>query len=529
MVRALVMRGPRARDCVTCHAMRSLALALGSLVLLAALAAAGAGVDIAGAQQAEDGKPRVYTPRQLDSRPDLRPPEIEVTQRSGRTAPGYMFFSIRVREQGAPDQYGPMIADDRGEVVWFHPRKGTLSSNLHAIDYLGRPALTWWEGDLFPGYGRGDWIVVDSSYRQIARIEAANGQQADFHDVRFTDRSVIVMSFVTVNRDLSAVGGAPNTNVLDNVVQEIDLATGEVLFQWSALDHVAFAESSRVPPAKAGKPYDFFHMNSLDIDADGNLLISARRPNAVYKVDRTTGAVIWRLGGRCSPFEMGPGVELDLRLDGRCSSFEMGPGTPFIAQHDARRSADGSITIFDNGQKSKGYAQSRGIALTLDPVQGEARLHRAYPNPVHKVSRTQGNFQPLPNGHFLAGWGDQPNYTEFDRGGSAIYNAQLPSGVNSYRVYRMPWSGRPAERPAIAVRALSPGSARVYASWNGATGVSRWQVLAGARRGSLEPVRSAPKRGFETAVEVPGGARYFQVRAKSPRGRTLGASRIARP
>jgi hypothetical protein len=510
--------------------MRSLATVLGSFVLLLALPAIRTDAGVSAAQPgAKDAKESVYSPRRFASRPDLRPPKIDVTQRSRRTAPGYFFFSVRVRARGTPDQYGPMITDERGEVIWFNPREVTFSSNLHAIDYMGRPALTWWEGRVFPGYGRGDWIVVDRSYEQIAQIKGGNGQQTDFHDVRFTDRTVLVMNFVTVNRDLSAFGGAPNTNVLDNVVQEIDLKTGKVLFQWSALDHVVFGESSRRPPTEPGKPYDFFHINSFDIDKDGHLLIGARRTNSVFKVHRKTGAVIWRLGGRCNSLESAPSTEfIDLRLAGRCSTFEMGPGTEFIAQHDARRNADGSITIFDNGLRSKGYRRSRGISLRLDMNNREATLLRTYQNPVAKVSRTQGNLQPLSNGHILAGWGDQPNYTEFDRQGRPIYNAALPKGVNSYRVYKLRWSGRAAEQPAIAVRERSQGGLRVYASRNGATDVARWQVLAGPRRGNLELVATERARGFETGIDIETGARYFQVRAKSQRGRTLGTSKIAR-
>lgn len=509
--------------------MRPLAVVLGSLVLLLALPGFRPDAGVAAAQASGEGagKP-VYDPRRFATRPDLRPPVINVRQRSARTRPGHFFFSVRVRERGAPDQYGPMIADERGEVIWFNPRQIVHSSNLHAVDYMGRPALAWWEGRLFPGYGRGDWIVVDQSYREIARIKAANGHQTDFHDIRFTDTTVIVMSFVTVNRDLSAVGGAPNTNVLDNVVQEIDLRTGAVVFQWSALDHVAFSESSRRPPIKAGEPYDFFHLNSIDIDDDGHLLIAARRTNSVFKVHRPTGAVIWRLGGRCSTFDGGPGTEfIDLRLAGRCSTFEMGPGTEFIAEHDARRNADGSLTLFDNGRGSAGYEQSRGIALRLDEQNRKATLRRAYRNPVEKVSITQGNFQPLSHGHFLAGWGDLPNYTEFDRRGRPIYDAALPPGVNSYRTYKMPWHGRPAERPAIAVRERGAGGVRVYASWNGATEVARWEVLAGSSRSDLEPVASGRNRGFETSIDLGTAARWFQVRAKSGQGQTLATSKIA--
>ena len=489
-----------------------------------------------------------YSPRHYRSRPDLKPPKIKVTNRSRRTSPGYIFTSVRTRADA--DQKGPLILDDRGNVVWFNP--SVFTSNLHVINYMGQRALIWWEGKFFPGYGRGDWIIVDRSYKQIARIKAGNGQQTDFHDVRLTNKTAIVMNYVVVNRDLSLFGGAPNTKVLDNVVQEIDLESGKVLFQWSALAHVAFSESSRKPPTKPGQAYDFFHINSVDIDDDGNLLIGARRTDSIFKVHRKTGAVIWRLGGRHSTFEMGPGTEsipqrdaqrqadgsitifddgpssgaLIWRLSGGRSTFKMGPGTEFIAQHDAQRQADGSITIFDNGLSSKGYKQSRGISLKVDTKKLTAKLRRTNSNPVEKVSRTEGNFQALRRGHFLAGWGNLPNFTEFDRKGKVVYNAELPKDVNTYRAYKLSWSGRPARKPDIAVRERSGGDVRVYASWNGATGVRSWQVLTGSSPNSLNPTRTARKRGdFEVKIDILTRAKYFAVRALSTNGTVLATSK----
>ena len=528
----------------------SIALA-SSLALLALPVAAAHSRTDTGASKAKTDKRTtapVYSPRRYGSRPDLKPPKIKVTNRSGRISPGYIFTTVRTRADA--DQKGPMIIDDRGNVVWFNP--SVFTSNLHVINYMGQRALIWWEGKFFPGYGRGDWIIVDRSYKQIARIKAGNGQQTDFHDIRFTNKTAIVMNYVVVNRDLSSVGGAPNTKVLDNVVQEIDLKSGKVLFQWSALAHVAFSESSRKPPTKSGEPYDFFHINSVDIDDDGHLLISGRRTDSILKVHRKTGAVIWRLGGRRSTLEIGPGMEfsglhdsdrqadgsiaifddgpssgaLIWRLSGGRSTFKMGPGTEFIAQHDAQRQADGSITIFDNGLSSKGYKQSRGISLKVDTKKLTVKLRRTNSNPVEKVSRTEGNFQALPRGHFLAGWGNLTNFTEFDRKGKVVYNAELPEGVNTYRAYKSGWSGRPAKKPYIAVRKRSGDGVRVYASWNGATGVEAWQVLTGSSPNSLKPTRTARKRGdLEAKIDMRTMAKYFAVRALSAKGTVLATSK----
>jgi len=509
--------------------MRPLSLVASSLVLASAVALAWGGVplDTTGFVARAASKQPVYTPHRFVSRPDLKPPKVEVTQNTGDTTPGYYYFSIRVREQGTPDQYGPMIVDEKGELVWFNPRTLVFSSHLRPIDFMGRKALTWWEGRLFPGYGRGEWVVADSAYREIARIKGANGLRPDFHDVRFTDRTVIVVNYVNVNRDLTNIGGARDTNVIDNVVQEIDLRTGEVLFEWSALEHIAFSETTRRPPTEPGELYEWLHLNSIDIDDDGHLLIGARRTNSVFKVNRKTGTIIWRLGGRCDTLDLRPSSEpIERRLGNRCSSFEMGPGTDFVAQHDAQRNGDGTVSIFDNGEKSKGYKRSRGIVLSLDEDRFDAKLRRADYNPVHKLSATQGNFQPLANGGFLAGWGNLPNYTEFDSSGSEVYNATLPDGVNSYRVYKSPWEGQPAEKPAIAARELDNGSVRVYASWNGATDVSGWELLTGPSRSSLESVRTEPRSGFETEIEAPADGLFFQVRARSARGETLDSSKI---
>jgi hypothetical protein len=439
------------------------------------------------------------------SRRDLAPPKVTVTKRARRLSPGYIFLTSRSTVGG---QGGPLIVDNRGRVIWFEPRPGR-PSNLHVIEFRGRPHLAWWEGRSFGGYGRGEWIVVDRSYREVARIRAGNGVEADFHDVVVTGNTAIMISYVAVMKDLSAIGGAPNTGVLDNVVQEVDLRTGRVLFQWSALDHIDFSESYRPPPRQAGQPYDYLHVNALDVDDDGNLLISCRRTNSVIKVDRKTGAVMWRLGGKRSTFKLAQGADFKL-------------------QHDADRQADGSISIFDNGE-DRGYKASRGISLRLDTKTMTAKLRRSNRNPVSKLSSSQGNFQSLSHGHFFAGWGSLPNFTEFSRTGKVLFNATLPDKVNSYRAYRFRWSGRPATKPALVVRHRSKGGYRLNVSWNGATNVRSWRVLAGSSPSRLRTVRYERRAGFETKIDLRTSRRYFAVQAISPHRRTLGTSKTVTP
>ena len=115
-----------------------------------------------------------------------------------------------------------------------------------------------------------------------------------------------------MTRDLSSVGGSTSGLVIDGVVQEIDIASGKVLFEWHSLDHVPLDESHQPVPASATTPYDYFHINAVSPDEDGNLLISSRHTWTVYKLDRHSGAVIWRLGGKNSDFALGPARHLPI-------------------------------------------------------------------------------------------------------------------------------------------------------------------------------------------------------------------------
>jgi hypothetical protein len=232
--------------------------------------------------------------------------------------------------------------------------------------------------------------------------------------------------------------------------------------------------------------------------------------STVYKIDRQSGEVIWRLGGKKS-------------------DFEMGPGTRFAYQHDARRQPDGTITIFDNGDL-KIDDQSYGIELELDEDEMRATLLRKYPQPEGKICGTQGNVQVLPGGNVFIGWGSNPHFSEFNREGELLFNASFPPEVESYRAFRFPWSGHPNDDPAVAVEQGPGDEVMVYTSWNGATEVASWQVLAGPSPDRLKSVGdAAPREGFETAITVHSAGPYVAVQAKDPSGRVLGISRALKP
>lgn len=435
------------------------------------------------------------------TRPDLRPPAVRVTTKAHDTAPGYVFV--------APNKEGVMIFDNRGQVVWFHPLQNAMDFKVQS--YQGSPVLTWW-GEQAVG-GEPGYLIFDNSYREIAKVRAGNGYVADHHEILITPEDTALITIYNVTpQDLSPVGGPKDGLARQGIIQEVDIESGEVLFEWHSLDHVGLDESYLNAPETSEKAYDYLHLNSIDVDHDGNLIISARMTFAVYKIDRKSGEIIRRLGGKNS-------------------DFKMGPGTRFSYQHDARRQPDGTITIFDNNTTvfengvPKTVEESRGIVLELDEDKMSASLVRQYTHPDKQFADASGNMQVLPNGNVFIGWGRALVSSEFGKDGELLFSASLPPNKGTYRAFRFPWSGYPSDRPAVVAKRVSKDEVRVYASWNGATEVATWEVLAGQNPGKLEPVGSVPRDGFETAMLVRTAKPYVAVRAKSSSGRVLSISK----
>ena len=427
------------------------------------------------------------------SRPDLRPPPVHVHVRARATAPGYIFIAPK----GHVAQAGPLILDDQGHVVWFRPLQTRGVTDFRVQRFRGRPVLTWWRGSRPGKPGTGGYTIADTSYRTIATVRPGNGLVGDIHEFLITPRDTALL---TIFNEIHVNG----RNVDEGVVQELDIATGRVLFEWHSGSHVALRESYASPPEKRSVPFDYFHVNSIDVDTDGNLLVSARNTHAVYKIDRRSGKILWRLGGKRSDFTLGPHAR-------------------FAWQHDARRLPDGTLSLFDNEAGPRVGTQSRGIVLRLDMRRMHATLVRSFVHDPPLVAVDQGNMQRLADGHFLVGWGHEPWYTEFAANGDVRLDAQFGGDDNSYRAYRFTWIGRPVEAPAVAVRGDT-----AYVSWNGATRVTSWRLLAGKVPDDLRPARIGRRGGFETALPIPGTARYVAVQALDQRGAVLRVSRTVR-
>ncbi len=441
--------------------------------------------------------------------PGVQAPVLSVTAPDRDPAAGDIFTS----NGPSAGRYGPLIYTPQGRLVWFHQLSGGQSAeNLSVQRYEGRREITFWQGKVLSlGFGQGEDVVMNDRYQTVARVAGGNGLAADLHDFQLGAHDVAyTTAFNPIRCDVSRVeDGTRNGVVLDNAIQEIDVKTGLVRWEWHSLDHVAVTESETAAP-KTSAPWDWFHVNSIDVEPGGDLLVSARSTWAAYQLEGGSGDILWRLGGNRS-------------------SFAMGPGTKTAWQHDARKLPSGEVTMFDNGSNPPVHSQSRAVRIALDFKTREARLRSVYTHPNPLLSVSQGNVQTLANGNTVVGYGAIPQVSEYARDGSLLFDAHLPFVMSSYRDLRIPWSGRPLSPPAIVAELNNTGEETiVHTSWNGATEVSRWRVLAGERPGALEPRATIPASDFESSTILPKKYAYVEAQALDFAGHVIGRSGAAR-
>jgi hypothetical protein len=446
------------------------------------------------------------------SAPTLTPSTVAITTpaKSG-AASGYLFLAP-YQGEGSP---GPMIAEQDGGLVWFHQLPpGEEATNFQVQQYEGKPVLTWWQGRIIKvGFGQGEDVIYDSSYRQIATVRAGNGYHADLHEILLTPQGTAwIDAFDPIDMNLAAVHGSARGVLSDSIIEEIDIRTGLVMWEWHALGHIPLRDSLNQVPG-GNYPWDYVHINSISpgpagsgSDEPGDVLLSARNTWTLYDVDMHTGGFDWLFG------------------DGRHSSFRLGSGVRFYWQHDAQWQPGGLISVFDNGSDPPKQRESSGLLLRADLATRTVMLVKRFANPTRVLlASSQGNTLSLPGGDWLLGYGGLPNFTEFDSAGHVLLDGTLGKGVQDFRTYLSPWSGQPSTPPAIAVQPAA-GGATVAASWNGATGVASWQVLAGGSAESLAPVATVPRRGFQTTITVRTAGPDVAVRALGAAGQTLGTS-----
>jgi hypothetical protein len=336
---------------------------------------------------------------------------------------------IFIAPMGGGYASGPEIITNTGKVVWFHAvPAGETATDFRTQTYQGSPVLTWFQGR---GLSGTDYIYNDR-YQRIAEVRAGNGYFTDFHEFLITPwNTALILADTIGTANLTAIGGPADQKVFDGIVQEIDIRTGQVLFQWNSADHVPYRDSHQPLPGSAADPWDWFHINAVHLDTDGNLLIDSRYTWTTYKVNRHTGKIIWELGGKQSTFKLkaAPGQVLD------------GAGEIFAFQHDPEAIGNGEYTFFDD--ESDGHttllAHSRVVTVKLDLATRVATLVKSVNQPEGLVAPAEGNAQTTGNGDLFVGWGALPYISEFSPAGRLLFNAQLPAGATTYRAYRLPW------------------------------------------------------------------------------------------
>ncbi|MQY29549.1 hypothetical protein NRB56_51400 [Nocardia sp. RB56] len=315
-----------------------------------------------------------------------------------------------------------VIADKDGHVVWrYEPPAGQDVSNFRTQTYQGHKVLTWWQGTTGIGHGSGADYIADEHYDIIATLTPGEGYTSDVHEFRLTpDGRALITSYREVPADLTAIGGPADGTVLDTVASIVDVASGNVLFRWSALDHVPLTDTRVPKPQTPGSATDPYHMNSIALDPQGNLVISMRDTSTVYDVDVHTGDIRWQLGGAHSTFELGPGIG-------------------FAYQHDAEFADDTTLRLFANNsaEPTSSLGPSSVEWIHLDFAARRAALVRDQPHPQQLTAYAMGNAQGLPDGSTLVGWGTASHISEFSASGQMLYDARLPSGT--YRAYLDAW------------------------------------------------------------------------------------------
>jgi EmrB/QacA subfamily drug resistance transporter len=452
--------------------------------------------------------------------PSLHPPVVRVSRHGSpsQLAPGYIFTAnfYNLNEPPIVGQSGPLILDSDMQPVWFQPvPEKVVAANLSLQSYEGKPVLAWWQGFVTNtgSTESGEYVVVDQHYQPVARLKATDGWVLTLHEIVIRGHDAWVTANKNLARDLSSYGGAYNGALIDSAVQEYDLRTGRLLRNWDALDHISLRESEATLPTN-GFPWDAYHVNSIALVGANRFLVSMRNTWAAYMVNAETGRIEWTLGGKHS-------------------SFRFGAGAQFEWQHNVTMPSSSTVSVFDDHccrQKSGGASvaatgPSRGLVLHLDEATRTVSLVAQYGEHDDIESEYMGDTDPQPNGNVFIGWGSEPYFTEYSRSGELLLEGQLPSPNLSYRATLEQWVGLPLTAPAGAARRHG-ASTTVYASWNGATQLRRWRVLAASSAGArMRVLTTHAKSGFETAMPVPAGYTSFELQALDAAGRVIGTSR----
>jgi EmrB/QacA subfamily drug resistance transporter len=459
------------------------------------------------------------------SAPGLHPPVISPgLKTSGTPMPGYILLAnfYDLTRPPMTGQSGPLILDNKLQPVWFRPvSTNVVASNLSQQTYHGQPVLAWWQG-LITNAGAttsGEYIVVNQHYQTVATLKGKDGWVLTLHTMLIDGDDAWVTANKNIPMNLSQFGGVADGTLDDSAVQEYNLKTGNLVRSWDALKNIPITDTHSLAPDNSF-PFDAYHVNSLDIVGKNLLLVSMRNTWTVYLVNMATGKIEWQLGGKHS-------------------SFTFGTNAAFSWQHDVTLLPGNEVTMFDDhcceqtggGTYLTPTAPSRMVELKLNLASKTAtlvsQLFHAGEVGEGVDASYMGAAQKLSNGDSFVGWGNLPYFSEYSPSGKLVLDATFPGSDLSYRASKIPlasWVGLPLTKPALVAR-TSGGKASVYVSWNGATQVTRWRVLAGSSASGLTAVTTVAKSGFETRISVPGSDTFFEVQALDASGKVIGTSK----
>lgn len=431
-----------------------------------------------------------------------------------------------------------MILDIHGRAIWASTNSYGQVYNLQVQEFKGNQYLTFWAGnDAVGGHGVGEYYMLDQHYNEQFRIKAANGLGADLHAFTITkDNTALISIYQAIAVDISGKAKARTSGwIWDSVFQEIDIETGEALFQWRASTHIPITKSyTDMNDAVEDDPWDVYHINSVEKDGLGNYLVSIRFLRALIYIECESGNVLWQLGDRDNSFH----------------DLSKGEATTFVGQHDAHwYDGHNYITLFDNRADWYHQAsdQSRGVRVAIDLDNMTAKLDQTFTDPFNKIlSTSQGSVQTLPNGNVLLGYGFNGVVAEFASNGELLCDMYMQpastftSGdVQSYRNLKFNWTGLPDTKPSLLLE-----DSKLYMSWNGATEIATWLLVGSDEDENLKHTEEAKnhdeprgidgalvvvKTGFETVYDVLKSSRlrqYVCVIAIDRNGTPLGTSNI---
>ncbi|CZR64534.1 uncharacterized protein PAC_14432 [Phialocephala subalpina] len=455
------------------------------------------------------------------------PPVFNVSKSGASLAPGYLFLTP-LALNGAV-QSAAVIMTDGGDLIWSSAPGDYTNLVTQPLD--SKPVLSYWTGDTIGNNGYGHVSILDETYTEMYRVcpqavaVTANSSitfpcYADAHESFITNHGSVLISMINVTAvDLSVEGGPKDGYIFDSLFFDVDIKTNKTLFRWSALEAgIPFTDSKALFNGSFGvgsrtDPWDWFHINAVQSIGDG-YIVNGRHLWTTFKLN-STGDIEWRITGDT-------GGDFALPGDGH-----------FAWEHHARveKATSTDLTLhymnnFNAAPPFNGSNPSTGLSLHLDLTTNTASVLKNLIDPNENIyNDAQGTFDPQANSNTLLGYGQIPAMKEFGPLGNedvrmtiwyGIHNNSGP-GAQSYRIYRREWVGTPAYDPVVVVQ-----GEMVYMSWNGATGITSWEVFAGDQEQDLKSVGKVPNAGFETMFQLSGScANSKSVRVAAYRGAEL--------